>query len=618
MQQTASPSPPSTDWYGVAQYPQDSTLSTHRFVFPGQTRPPLRKSPPPPPINLDDCKSVISTTRTNTSAHSSSSGSSAFVFTSSKTVRALQHAEVQTQPPSSPTSPASPGASANTQLTRHIRQRPSLTQAQLAKHSDGAVDARSMLGPNMRAAGFVHLSQAVSPLHGPVSPLTASPPSTPEMAGGIPTPHDPPPFPPIMFVNPAVVATTAMWEYQRGMTWPIGNREIAGVSVGERVSGENSVGVESSAFSSGSRSASVVSSIAAPILPPQTVLSSSASSNLVTSPSSSLSVQSRGKEKGKAIALDAGLNEYPFPRTFSTAPSRASTASQTSSSVATSPIIITPSFSSTSRTTSRTSTSPMISTPSFTSSSSSRRSHHSSHSHAHPADKEKAKTREGHKQAHSSSSTYAKRHAQTLSFTELCDVSPFAWTTHSDNFIPLSPIRSRSRSCAELSIAPTLSLNDRDRARERAARTSVPRPSKENAKQREGDVVDAKNVEVGSKESDESELERRNPLKAKVREPEQFSGKDLPPKMRSRWSRDKTSPQAHADGDRGRDVHGKALAGADADREHLNALVHAHRERERQLLKQQKRARAKEKSILGEAQSDTEVAVDLTLPHPAQ
>ena len=90
------------------------------------------------------------------------------------------------------------------------------------------MDTRATLGPNMRAAGFVHLSQAVSPLMHPhymaglISP--DKPPSTPG-SRGVPTPSDPPPFPPIMFVNPSAVSQVSMWEYQRNFDWTLAGKD---------------------------------------------------------------------------------------------------------------------------------------------------------------------------------------------------------------------------------------------------------------------------------------------------------------------------------------------------------------------------------------------------------
>ncbi|OBZ71777.1 hypothetical protein A0H81_08255 [Grifola frondosa] len=96
-------------------------------------RPRTPKSPPPPPINLDDCKPLLSTTDTNTSTNSGINGSSAFVFTSSRTIRALQLTQEDRahdlSPPSSPSSPPSPTDSA--QRTLKVLSTPAAFSAQI-------------------------------------------------------------------------------------------------------------------------------------------------------------------------------------------------------------------------------------------------------------------------------------------------------------------------------------------------------------------------------------------------------------------------------------------------------------------------------------------------------
>ncbi|TCD70493.1 hypothetical protein EIP91_003254 [Steccherinum ochraceum] len=171
---------------------------------------PSRKSPPPTKINLDDCKLLFATTA-NTSNNTSLNPSSAFVFTSSRTLR--PSAPINDSSPSvssvfAPSSaPSSPSVSPPTPHSRHA-SRPSLSTSQLAKHSQGALDARCTVGPNMRAAGFVPLSHTFTPAsqsHTPQDQLTSSPSTT-----SYPTPSDPPPFPPIMFVR------------TRSPTWELG------------------------------------------------------------------------------------------------------------------------------------------------------------------------------------------------------------------------------------------------------------------------------------------------------------------------------------------------------------------------------------------------------------
>ncbi|THH33806.1 hypothetical protein EUX98_g449 [Antrodiella citrinella] len=166
-----------------------------------------RKSPPPPKINLDDCKPTFATT--------------AFVFTSSRTLRSSPPmSSVFTSPNGSPSSPPDTASSSRSNLS----SRPSLSGFQLAKHSQGALDTRCVVGPNMRAAGFVPLAHNLSPMthsqHGSRDAYTPS-----LNTGAVPTPNDPPPFPPIMFVR----TRAPMWEYQREMGWADANRHIIAV-----------------------------------------------------------------------------------------------------------------------------------------------------------------------------------------------------------------------------------------------------------------------------------------------------------------------------------------------------------------------------------------------------
>ncbi|EKM59607.1 uncharacterized protein PHACADRAFT_158008 [Phanerochaete carnosa HHB-10118-sp] len=177
-----------------------------------------RKSPPLPKLNLDDCKPIFSSTSTNTSNNAAANPSTAFVFTSSRTLRNLHNYsqttdDAQGRQPSASSQvsshvPASPG-----QQHPGTPKRPALSAAQLASHSVGAVDARCIVSLSMRAAGFVPLPR--SPAH---RPSGMSGPSTP-MHSPVPTPADPPYFPPIVFVNPSNVTTTSLWDYQRNLQY---------------------------------------------------------------------------------------------------------------------------------------------------------------------------------------------------------------------------------------------------------------------------------------------------------------------------------------------------------------------------------------------------------------
>ena len=197
---------------------------------------PTRKSPPPPKLNLDDCRPRIHPAVTNTTSNPSSNSGTAFVFTSSRTLRTLQSQPHSSIPSALSTPSASPSTPPLSPSAHTHKPRPSLTTSQLAKHSQGALDARCIVGPNMRAAGFVPLAHTLTPLShsrhhstSSIPPLGDSLPPTP----GVPTPSEPPPFPPIMFVNPSVVATTPMWEYQRAMGWGGPGRQSMGLAIGQ-------------------------------------------------------------------------------------------------------------------------------------------------------------------------------------------------------------------------------------------------------------------------------------------------------------------------------------------------------------------------------------------------
>ena len=151
------------------------------------------------------------------------------MFTSSRTLRALQYQEdyghrLSPHSPavsSGPPSPSTPATSPYAESYLSGKQRASLTLSQLVRHSEGAVDARRLLGPKMRAAGFVRLPDTLPERS---SSSTPSSPSTFCSVSAFVSPPkiiNPPKFPPIVFINPTAVATAPMWEYQREMSWSL-------------------------------------------------------------------------------------------------------------------------------------------------------------------------------------------------------------------------------------------------------------------------------------------------------------------------------------------------------------------------------------------------------------
>ncbi|KAI0662983.1 hypothetical protein C8Q70DRAFT_931004 [Cubamyces menziesii] len=263
---------------------------------------PRRKSPPPTFINLDDCKPILSTTTANTSTNSSINGQTAFVFTSSRTLRALQRQEENGFQPltpgssvaSSPATPPTPSSSSSSSGPRHRAQ---LTLSQLTRHSEGAIDARSLIGPKMRAAGFVNLPHTLGHRSGQGSIDAPFPTSSlfPVSAQFPPTPSDPPKFPPIVFLNPTMVATLPMWEYQLDPQWsfpPSTAQNILGHAQRGTTSNEPTPGTGDGAPSSSThhtRRAEEADEDEAP----------------------------RKGNKGKAKVLEAEPSEYPFPHTYS-------------------------------------------------------------------------------------------------------------------------------------------------------------------------------------------------------------------------------------------------------------------------------------------------------------
>ena len=167
-------------------------------------RSPQRKSPPPPPLNLDELKTRFASApvyHAPPPVATPGGGASSFVFTSSRTKQlqqplGLPFASTSTSTsysvrPASPNaprrsgSPVSPAASTSTASTvrNHQRTKPALSPSQLARHGEGAMDSRRILGPNMRAAGFVHLSNSVKSNSGSAATSPASSPGWQEISG---------------------------------------------------------------------------------------------------------------------------------------------------------------------------------------------------------------------------------------------------------------------------------------------------------------------------------------------------------------------------------------------------------------------------------------------------
>ncbi|KAH9950072.1 hypothetical protein B0H21DRAFT_22992 [Amylocystis lapponica] len=596
MQHPAATPPPS-DWYGVT----NSVTPDTKRTAPSQLRSPNRKSPPPPPINLDDCRPVFTDGRV-------SGSSSAFVFTSSRTLRAQQHArDVREILPSQSTTPSPTGSSASTTRQYPVhKQRPSLSQAQLARHSEGAVDTRTTLGPNMRAAGFVHLSQSILPsnhamLHGsqPTSPVT---PTSSDNAASVLTPCDPPPFPPIMFVAPSVVATTPMWNYQREMDWSLGaNNTSSGLPSIAEMSPRQAHPVASSSklqttlaspvSISTSRAPSTVGSSA-------TLFSSTAVSQSTSGLSASTLVSSLAQQKAKGRALDPefGLNEYPFPRTYSSqAHSRLPVVSWGSTGPSPLPIAT------------AVSTSSSTSASRLSSHHTRRSSHQSSpahHSDAKDKDKVKEKDKEKNRskgkdkiKLHEGGREKDKQRSKAvhlqeppppqhkLSLTELCDMSHFSWDAQQDVFSSSGSSRSVSRTTTSISsgaVASSSSVSEPKRTRGEAHSHMHPHTHVH----KDASSTDAHVRRSSDSAKESSESERSDPVPVIV------PALLLPKAHVHARELDRADSYPHG-ADRGRDVVGKPLTGgavADVatgevgrrEKKHLEDLVRAHRERDRQ------------------------------------
>ena len=181
-----------------------SASGSPAIVAAPPSRSPQRKSPPPPPLNLDELKTRFASVpayHAPPAVATPGNGATSFVFTSSRTKQLQQplgppFASTSTSTnygarPASPNrlrrsgSPVSPAASTSTASTvrNHQYTKPALSPSQLARHGEGAMDSRRILGPNMRAAGFVHLSNSVKSNSGSAATSPASSPGWQEMPG---------------------------------------------------------------------------------------------------------------------------------------------------------------------------------------------------------------------------------------------------------------------------------------------------------------------------------------------------------------------------------------------------------------------------------------------------
>ncbi|KAL7282070.1 hypothetical protein ACG7TL_003539 [Trametes sanguinea] len=486
-------------------HPQQSRPSSESPVVP------RRKSPAPSFINLNDCKPILHSTFTNTSTNSSNHGSKAFVFTSSRTLRALQQQEDygfhQLSPSSSiASSPATPPTPSST--SSNGRHRAQLTLSQLTKHSEGAIDARSLIGPKMREAGFVNLPHTMSSRSDLGTPGTPASPSSPPSSSASsssfpvsvlfhPTPSNPPIFPPIVFLNPTLLTASSMWEYQRDPRWSFStatgrsthasaqqhppatsSNEATPAASDPSTSGffppvaahpPRRVGMPASSGSSSSDSSGLLSS-------------SGSSSTLVStdsSPSTGLSSveetdEDEGKAlgtKGKAKALVLEPSEYPFPPTYDhplparSRGSRGSRGSRASSATASPKTIIYagPALPSHDRP-----PTPLNLSVDRSSSSSPRQGTRDPRVEKQPPSPrsrrlsgERLDKHKPQKALVESTPTFATArrpaYQRQYSLTELCDSSPYVWLTKSDIFMPPAPI---SRSPIRTpSMAPSMSVS---------------------------------------------------------------------------------------------------------------------------------------------------------------
>ncbi|KAI0366372.1 hypothetical protein BV20DRAFT_652082 [Pilatotrama ljubarskyi] len=596
---------------------------------------PRKKSPPPSFINLDDCKPIISTTTTNTSSNSSSNGTTAFVFTSSRTLRALQEqAEHRLSPgsplPSSPGTPPTPSSTSST----GSRHRAQLTLSQLTKHSEGAIDARSLIGPKMRAAGFINLPHTLGSRSGLKSLGTPSSPSLmcPVSGHFPPTPSDPPNFPPIMFVNPSVVTTLPMWEYQRDTRWSFtsSDRQTHGPhhssSSNEPTPGPGQADSSSMATHSPRR-------VARPELPgshssDSAGQSSSGSSSTLVSSGSSPSTgltsvdetdeeEARdGSRKGKAKAKpkENEPSEYPFPAAYDPMQSPLSgksCGSRASSATASPTVYSGPSA-----------TNPLLSSVcvSAVSSLSSQRQSLTAVKPPSPArqrrssegKRDKAKTKEKPAIEPTPSFASAKRpqYQRQYSLTELCDSSPYAWLTKSDMFAPpapisRSPIRTSSVTASTLSISrPRTVIEAPPHRRHHTAPDKVPTITSERHHRiasaplrMPADVSNAGSSDQSSESSGANRVTRMRTAAGGAESHQSTDGAAAPGMLGVDQGGGGLGPGTGA---RGRDTRGKVLGASESAKERtaaaeaeldlilekatedLTAMVLAHRERDRE------------------------------------
>ncbi|OCH95847.1 hypothetical protein OBBRIDRAFT_800146 [Obba rivulosa] len=455
----------------VSEWYRHSRADDHSQALPPPANDPRPSEPKTssrrgalPPLDLAGCEPRIP-------ASSISAGATtAFVFTSSRSRADLAHSQ---SPPSSPLSPRMP------------HKQPALTPAQLARHSSGAVDTRTTLGPNMRAAGFVHLPHACTPSAGPiVSPAASSAASTPS---------DPPPFPSMVFVSPSSVASMSAWEYQRMLAYDMSgqgepvagpsSRSEGGIMISGPKSNASAVARLSTAGSSGLLSPielTASSSNSTLFSTSSVTLAASSSSDLLSTglgPKAREKEDARAKDKAKAKARawdpDAELAEYPFPIT----PPQRNTESRsyTSTPASISPFVLSRTISSMSNSDNGEGSS---------------RSHTHSHSHslAHSSQSSKNhwhlyESKPPSLSAASSSipslgqSKYdptttprfatvrgPPAHAPPLSITELCASSSDAWSMDSVDLLPMSRSGGRAKDMAPAR-APEGETEERERTR---------------------------------------------------------------------------------------------------------------------------------------------------------
>ncbi|KAH9853840.1 hypothetical protein C2E23DRAFT_97293 [Lenzites betulinus] len=415
-----------------SQAPQEYQTSGSRFM-------PRRKTPPPTFINLDDCKPILSTTTTNTSTNSSKNGTTAFVFTSSRTLRALQDEEDRQKSPGLPAvpTPGTPPTPSSAASSYSARSRAQLTLSQLTKHSEGAIDARSLIGPKMRAAGFVDLPHTLGPRPDHSVPRAPSSPS--------------PTF-----------SSRALWHSPSSLRGPTAPKQTGS----ETASNEDTPGPVQTEFNSFFLPVSAALA-PAPSRPPCQVVasqssqssgtdssglhvSSSSSSTLVSSGSSAstglTSVEETDedsrevRDKGKGKVRETELSEYPFPPSFEYSPSVKSARSHGSraSSVTASPTV----YAGHTRTSSA--CIPTVQLPPLQpqdphapkplSPSRDQRTLNDSRQRLRAKEKSIAQP------TPSFASAKRPQTQHQLSLTELCDASPFVWLTKSDMFVPPAPI----------------------------------------------------------------------------------------------------------------------------------------------------------------------------------